>query len=169
MLPFFLVKSVRNLCGHSITPYEIHGGGKAVPIVKGGEAIKMEEVNSLFSVFVICSLLSLSLSLSQTHTCCSNPTTSTMAPSTSQPANCHIINQYRESFTRLKRLAARARVTSTRTWTVPTICATPTLAMWPCALSEPKRFYLTSTKTMALWPSASAGWTVLARRAMAWH
>jgi methionyl aminopeptidase len=37
------VKSIRNLNGHSIAPYVIHGG-KTVPIVKGGEAIKMEEV-----------------------------------------------------------------------------------------------------------------------------
>lgn len=36
------VKSVRNLNGHSIAPYQIHAG-KSVPIVKGGEATKMEE------------------------------------------------------------------------------------------------------------------------------
>ncbi len=36
------VKSVRNLTGHSIAPYQIHAG-KSVPIVKGGEATKMEE------------------------------------------------------------------------------------------------------------------------------
>lgn len=36
------VKSVRNLNGHSIAPYQIHGS-KSVPIVKGGEATKMEE------------------------------------------------------------------------------------------------------------------------------
>ncbi|KAK9810488.1 hypothetical protein WJX72_011481 [[Myrmecia] bisecta] len=36
------VKCVRNLNGHSIGPYRIHGG-KSVPIVKGGEATKMEE------------------------------------------------------------------------------------------------------------------------------
>jgi len=36
------VKAIRNLNGHSIGPYQIHGG-KTVPIVKGGEAIKMEE------------------------------------------------------------------------------------------------------------------------------
>uniref|UniRef100_A0A0C9S3Q7 Methionine aminopeptidase 2 n=1 Tax=Wollemia nobilis TaxID=56998 RepID=A0A0C9S3Q7_9CONI len=38
----FPVKSVRNLNGHSIGPYQIHAG-KSVPIVKGGEATKMEE------------------------------------------------------------------------------------------------------------------------------
>jgi len=38
----FQVKPVRNLNGHSINPYRIHGG-KSVPIVKGGEATKMEE------------------------------------------------------------------------------------------------------------------------------
>eukprot|EP01103_Thecamoeba_quadrilineata_P001347 TRINITY_DN111_c0_g1_i1.p1 TRINITY_DN111_c0_g1~~TRINITY_DN111_c0_g1_i1.p1 ORF type:complete len:539 (-),score=152.25 TRINITY_DN111_c0_g1_i1:37-1653(-) len=37
------VKAVRNLNGHSIRPYSIHGGGKSIPIVKGGEAKKMEE------------------------------------------------------------------------------------------------------------------------------
>ncbi|KAK9679923.1 Metallopeptidase family M24 [Popillia japonica] len=36
------VKSIRNLNGHSIAPYRIHAG-KTVPIVKGGEAIIMEE------------------------------------------------------------------------------------------------------------------------------
>ena len=38
----FPVKSIRNLNGHSIGPYQIHAG-KSVPIVKGGEATKMEE------------------------------------------------------------------------------------------------------------------------------
>jgi len=38
----FPVKCVRNLNGHSIAPYQIHAG-KSVPIVKGGEATKMEE------------------------------------------------------------------------------------------------------------------------------
>lgn len=36
------VKSIRNLHGHSIGPYQIHAG-KSVPIVKGGEHVKMEE------------------------------------------------------------------------------------------------------------------------------
>ena len=36
------VKAIRNLNGHSIGPYRIHAG-KSVPIVKGGEATKMEE------------------------------------------------------------------------------------------------------------------------------
>ena len=36
------VKSIRNLNGHSIDRYRIHGG-KSVPIVKGGEQTKMEE------------------------------------------------------------------------------------------------------------------------------
>lgn len=36
------IKSIRNLNGHSIGPYQIHGG-KSVPIVKGGEATRMEE------------------------------------------------------------------------------------------------------------------------------
>jgi methionyl aminopeptidase len=38
----YQVKSVRNLNGHSIAPYRIHAG-KSVPIVKGGEAVRMEE------------------------------------------------------------------------------------------------------------------------------
>ena len=33
----FPVKSIRNLNGHSIGPYQIHAG-KSVPIVRGGEA-----------------------------------------------------------------------------------------------------------------------------------
>eukprot|EP00611_Tribonema_gayanum_P011752 TRINITY_DN2210_c0_g1_i1.p1 TRINITY_DN2210_c0_g1~~TRINITY_DN2210_c0_g1_i1.p1 ORF type:complete len:480 (-),score=161.02 TRINITY_DN2210_c0_g1_i1:305-1744(-) len=36
------VKCCRNLNGHSIGPYQIHGG-KSIPIVKGGDATKMEE------------------------------------------------------------------------------------------------------------------------------
>jgi methionyl aminopeptidase len=36
------IKSIRNLNGHSIGPYEIHAG-KSVPIVRGGEHTKMEE------------------------------------------------------------------------------------------------------------------------------
>jgi hypothetical protein len=36
------VKPIRNLNGHSIGPYQIHAG-KSVPIVKGGEAMRMEE------------------------------------------------------------------------------------------------------------------------------
>ncbi|CAN0449267.1 unnamed protein product, partial [Laminaria digitata] len=42
------VKSVRNLNGHSIGPYEIHAG-KNVPIVKGGDATRMEE-GELFAI-----------------------------------------------------------------------------------------------------------------------
>ncbi|KAN0033683.1 hypothetical protein ACTFIV_000145 [Dictyostelium citrinum] len=36
------IRSIRNLNGHSIRPYVIHGG-KTVPIVRGGEMTKMEE------------------------------------------------------------------------------------------------------------------------------
>lgn len=36
------VKAIRNLQGHKIGPYQIHAG-KSVPIVRGGEQIKMEE------------------------------------------------------------------------------------------------------------------------------
>lgn len=39
----YQVKSIRNLNGHSISPYRIHAG-KTVPIVKGGEATRMEEM-----------------------------------------------------------------------------------------------------------------------------
>ena len=35
------VKPIRNLNGHSIAPYRVHAE-KAVPIVKGGVATKME-------------------------------------------------------------------------------------------------------------------------------
>ena len=42
------VKSVQNLCGHSIGPYTIHAG-KSVPIVKGGPGTKMEE-GELFAI-----------------------------------------------------------------------------------------------------------------------
>ncbi len=36
------IKSIRNLNGHSIGAYQIHAG-KSVPIVRGGDATKMEE------------------------------------------------------------------------------------------------------------------------------
>ncbi|SCV01495.1 LANO_0F12046g1_1 [Lachancea nothofagi CBS 11611] len=38
----FQVKPCRNLCGHNISPYKIHGG-KSVPLVKNGDQTKMEE------------------------------------------------------------------------------------------------------------------------------
>ncbi|SCU97634.1 LADA_0H07294g1_1 [Lachancea dasiensis] len=38
----FQVKPCRNLCGHNIAPYKIHGG-KSVPLVKNGDQTKMEE------------------------------------------------------------------------------------------------------------------------------
>ena len=40
--------SCRNLCGHNISPYRIHGG-KSVPIVKNGDNTKMEE-NEHFAI-----------------------------------------------------------------------------------------------------------------------
>jgi methionyl aminopeptidase len=42
------VKSIDNLCGHSIAPYKIHAG-KSVPIVGGGPETKMEE-GELFAI-----------------------------------------------------------------------------------------------------------------------
>uniref|UniRef100_T1IT38 Methionine aminopeptidase 2 n=1 Tax=Strigamia maritima TaxID=126957 RepID=T1IT38_STRMM len=44
----YQVKPIRNLNGHSISPYRIHSG-KTVPIVKGGEAITMEE-NEFYAI-----------------------------------------------------------------------------------------------------------------------
>lgn len=38
----YQVKPCRNLCGHNIAPYQIHGG-KSVPIIKNGDQTKMEE------------------------------------------------------------------------------------------------------------------------------
>merc|ERR1719453_2020184 len=38
----YQVKCCRNLNGHSIEPYQIHAG-KSVPIVKGGDTVRMEE------------------------------------------------------------------------------------------------------------------------------
>ncbi|SCU95339.1 LAME_0F11760g1_1 [Lachancea meyersii CBS 8951] len=38
----YQVKPCRNLCGHNIAPYKIHGG-KSVPLVKNGDQTKMEE------------------------------------------------------------------------------------------------------------------------------
>ena len=52
------VKCIRNLNGHSIGPYRIHAG-KSVPIVKGGEATRMEEgeffaIETFGSTGVLC-------------------------------------------------------------------------------------------------------------------
>lgn len=44
----YQVKSIRNLNGHSISPYRIHAG-KTVPIVRGGEATRMEE-NEFYAI-----------------------------------------------------------------------------------------------------------------------
>lgn len=44
----YQIKSIRNLNGHSISPYRIHSG-KTVPIVKGGEATVMEE-NEFYAI-----------------------------------------------------------------------------------------------------------------------
>jgi len=44
----YQVKSIRNLNGHTIGPYQIHAG-KTVPIVKGGEAVRMEE-NEVYAI-----------------------------------------------------------------------------------------------------------------------
>jgi len=44
----YQVKSIRNLNGHSISPYQIHSG-KTVPIIKGGEATIMEE-NEFYAI-----------------------------------------------------------------------------------------------------------------------
>lgn len=44
----YQVKSIRNLNGHSISPYRIHAG-KTVPIVRGGEATVMEE-NEFYAI-----------------------------------------------------------------------------------------------------------------------
>jgi methionyl aminopeptidase len=44
----YQVKPIRNLCGHNISPYTIHGG-KSVPIVKSNDDTKMEE-GELFAI-----------------------------------------------------------------------------------------------------------------------
>ena len=44
----YQIKSIRNLNGHSISPYQIHSG-KTVPIVKGGETTRMEE-NEFYAI-----------------------------------------------------------------------------------------------------------------------
>lgn len=64
----YQVKCVRNLNGHSIAPYRIHAG-KSVPIVKGGEATRMEEGEfyaiETFGSTGCCSLLLFSCGPSQ--------------------------------------------------------------------------------------------------------
>merc|ERR1711963_761813 len=44
----YQIKSIRNLNGHSISPYQIHSG-KTVPIIKGGETTLMEE-NEFYAI-----------------------------------------------------------------------------------------------------------------------
>ncbi|KAL7299157.1 hypothetical protein TKK_0007756 [Trichogramma kaykai] len=43
------IKSIRNLNGHSIAPYQIHSG-KTVPIVKGGERRERMEENEFYAI-----------------------------------------------------------------------------------------------------------------------
>lgn len=50
MFLLFPVKPIRNLNGHSIGQYRIHAG-KTVPIVKGGEATRMEVRSDLLQSF----------------------------------------------------------------------------------------------------------------------
>lgn len=49
----YLVKPIRNLNGHSIGQYRIHSG-KTVPIVKGGEATRMEVSTEIAKVITPC-------------------------------------------------------------------------------------------------------------------
>jgi methionyl aminopeptidase len=37
------VKPIENLSGHTIRPYQVHGGGKSVPLVRTEDQTKMEE------------------------------------------------------------------------------------------------------------------------------
>ena len=37
------MKAIENLSGHTITTYQVHGGGKSVPLVKTDDQTKMEE------------------------------------------------------------------------------------------------------------------------------
>ncbi|KIM78229.1 hypothetical protein PILCRDRAFT_600397 [Piloderma croceum F 1598] len=39
----FPVKPIENLSGHTIKPYQVHGGGKSVPLVRTEDQTKMEE------------------------------------------------------------------------------------------------------------------------------
>jgi methionine aminopeptidase len=38
-----LVRPIENLSGHSIRTYQVHGGGKSVPLVRTEDQTKMEE------------------------------------------------------------------------------------------------------------------------------
>lgn len=44
----YQIKPIRNLNGHSVAPYNIHAG-KTVPLIKGGQAIRMEE-NEFYAI-----------------------------------------------------------------------------------------------------------------------
>ena len=50
-LEILLVKAIRNLQGHMIGQYHIHAG-KSVPIVKGGEAVRMEVREAYLPTFL---------------------------------------------------------------------------------------------------------------------
>lgn len=58
------VKPIRNLNGHSIGQYRIHAG-KTVPIVKGGEATRMEVCVCVCVYHLVCVKLKVSVSLWQ--------------------------------------------------------------------------------------------------------
>ncbi|XP_051976916.1 methionine aminopeptidase 2 isoform X2 [Xyrauchen texanus] len=84
----YQVKPIRNLNGHSIGQYRIHAG-KTVPIVKGGEATRME----VFVFVIVISLPFTRARLQQT------------------------MELVREKYTPLRLLVALVRVWCTMTWT----------------------------------------------------
>lgn len=103
---FSAVKPIRNLNGHSIGQYRIHAG-KTVPIVKGGEATRMEASTSHLPKSFNEALVFFFL-------------LQRMFP-----------RYRREKFTPSRLLAAQVKVWSMTTWNVPTTWRTLTWVTSP--------------------------------------
>lgn len=163
---FVAVKPIRNLNGHSIGQYRIHAG-KTVPIVKGGEATRMEVCSLPRSPEFIDLLFLL---------------------------QCWFSRSRREKFTPLRLLEARVKAWSMTTWNVLTTWKTlmwvtspsgeshPS-SEWPfgalCTLinspptsspdcPERSTCWMSSMRISARWRSAAVGWTAWVRASTWW-
>lgn len=127
------MKPIRNLNGHSIGQYRIHAG-KTVPIVKGGEATRMEASTSWFPHILISSLtacdsnaISEFLKSKKTKRC-KKKLKSTLGFTSILFSLTRVSLCRRARCTPLRRSAARVKVWSTTTWSARTTWKTLTSA-----------------------------------------
>ena len=137
------VRPIRNLNGHSVAPYRIHAG-KTVPIVKGGEATKMEvnlcsshDVEMFFTFLWLYFKLECFISLPACYVfcfffmrnyCIVDHLAPFCVPITS--LTCRLFHFRRMNSLLLKHLAAQGRVWFMMTWIVHTTWRTLRLDMF---------------------------------------